>query len=208
MVNSHKNKTVVDAVNELMADILNIQNYNQTLKNIRFNGDDEDEYLGFFLSNFDKQRFSILVCTVEEFNQCVAEMSEGLFVPDCRPKQHEIQYDKDGNGWEVGAIYEFSDNLVRWFSGTFCEYSPSYERKYVDDTKSHWEFIRECQLPIGKIHKKPIELVDGAAYQFEYIAGKFIGIYGKSDDLFYMSNNRTLNREHTKNIIKLVPESV
>lgn len=73
-----------------------------------------------------------------------------------------------------------------------------------------WKMIRVASInpKVGKIHKKPIELVDGADYQFEYIAGKFIGIYGKADDLFYMSNHRTLNREHAKNIIKLVPESI
>ena len=224
MENSHKNKTVVDAVFALKGDVSNIYRENDRAKNIVLVTDKDDKYITstefyksslksscYFLSSTRPEALIsglLFVCTVGEFNQCVAEMSEGIFVPDCRKKSPEIQYDKDDNGWEVGSMYEFSDDRIKWFSGTFSEYSPNNKRKYVDDTGSHWEFIRECKALLGKIHKKPIELVDGSAYRFEYIAGKFIGIYGKSDDLFYMSNHRTLNREHAKNIIKLVPESV
>lgn len=216
MVNSHKNKAVVDAVNALQGNFYSARN-----------GGEDGEYLMKVVSNeycdyvhvggFVRYTCDVtkggrddvmLVCLEEEFNQCVAEMIEGLFVPDCRPKMLEIQYDNKGNGLEVGAAYEFSDDGEAWSASKFYRYESEKRFPFITDLNCGWMYIRECQSPIGKIHKKPIELVDGEAYQFEYIAGKFIGIYGKSDDLFYMSNRRTLNREYAKNIIKLVPESI
>ena len=216
MVNSHKNKTVVDAVNYLQGDLLNVNitapthPFNAIVKCIKsFNNHVNGDYYDYSDNNRSDLSYEFeFICTIDEFNQCVTEMSEGLFVPDCRPNAPEIQYDKDGNGLEVGAVYDVSDDGEAWNAGKFCRYESEKRLPFITDLNCGWMYIRECQSPIGKIHKKPIELVDGAAYQFEYIAGKFIGIYGKSDDLFYMSNRRTLSREHAKNIIKLVPESV
>jgi hypothetical protein len=223
VVNSHKNKTVVDAACALQGDASNLYREHDSAKNIVLVTDKDCKYIistgfyknslvssGYFLSRTMPESLVSgvsFVCTTEEFKQCVSEMSEGLFVPDCRPKTPEIHYDKDGNGWEVGSVYEFSNDKKYWNQASFSKIYQSLSEYKPNGLNWHL-FARECQSPIGKIHKKPIELVDGAAYQFEYIAGKFIGIYVKSDDLFYMSNRRTLNRERAKNIIKLVPELI
>lgn len=113
--------------------------------------------------------------------------------------------DSRGNDLEIGKVYEFSDDGVKWF--------PSALVRLVDDdyhydvSNAMWKFIRECQSPLGTIKKAPVKLVDGKAYQFDYIAGKFIGIYSENDDIFYLSNLRTLNRNLATNIIPLVPET-
>lgn len=207
-------KAVVDAVNDLRGEFESLSNYqsvsDNAIKMILFNSF-KNKYYGasLFLGSEGWSK----VCTIEEFNQCIAEMSEGLFVPDCR-KQPEIQYDKDGNGWEVGSVYEFSDDRIEWLSGTFSGYSPNNKRKYVDDTKSHWEYIRECQSPIGKVHIKPVELIDGAAYQFESCSsGKlWVGFYNSADFAFYESIGGETDPvmigsvKDFKNIIRLVPE--
>lgn len=210
-------KTVIDAVNELKADVLNIQNYNNALINIRFNEDYEAEYIGFFMSKLDKQPFSSFICTVGEFNACVGELSvatwiNGISIEEWKAGMKNTVIDSHGNELEIGKIYEFSDDGVKWFSGTFSEFSQNHKRKYVDDTESYWTFIRECQSPLGTIKKAPVKLVNGKAYQFEDIeAGKiWVGFYDAKHDRFNIGGDGSAcfigGISNFKNIIPLVPE--
>lgn len=151
------------------------------------------------------------ICTIEEFNQCVAEMSEGLFVPDCRPKTPEIKYDKDGNGFEVGALYEFSNVGGYWLTDIFarCDGGGGFR----DANGYQWDLIRECQAPLGKVHKKPVELKNGQIYMFdmgvttlEVIGRYYVAVTGeKMFDL--VGNNRFVKVSDCKNITRLVPEA-
>lgn len=211
-------KTVIDAVNELEANVLNIQNYNETKKSIRFNEDDEDEYLGFFLSNFDKQSFSDFVCTVDEFNACVAELSaatwiDGVSLNEWRVGMKNTVIDSNGNQLEIGKVYEFSDNARVWFASSLVLLVDS-EYQYKTQNTS-WRFIRECQSPLGTIKKSPVKLVDGKAYQFEnVVTGRvWVGFYNSTNDRFDESVGgigvtcHIGNVSCFKNIIPLVPET-
>lgn len=116
--------------------------------------------------------------------------------------------DSHGNELEIGKVYEFSDDKDSWSFDKLegCNDTSDDNDYEFKGVLCSWGFIRECQSPLGTIKKAPVKLVDGKAYQFEYVAGKFIGIYSENDDIFYLSNLRTLNRNLATNIILLVPE--
>lgn len=207
-------KTVVDAVNALHGDFKNAEQGFEDFKNIVYHIH-RNEYWVSSIKECELIKgdpFSF-VCKIEEFNQCVAEMSEGLFVPDCRPKQPEIQYDKDGNGWEIGSVYEFSNDKKDWYQASFSRLDRS-DTEYKPHGLNWHLFARECQSPIGKIHRKPVELVDGAVYQFEsFSTGRlWVGFYNSADFAFYESTGGETNPvmigsvQYFKNIIRLVPE--
>lgn len=195
-------KTVVDAVNELHGSLKNCKQYGTPFQNIAFI---DGEY---WISTVDKTCSDAqFVCTRDAFLQCVAEMSEGLFVPDFL-KQPEIQYDKDGNGWEVGAVYEFSNDKKDWYQASFSRLDRS-DTEYKPHGLNWHLFARECQSPIGKIHRKPVELVDGAAYQFECNGNDYVGKYVSDRKSFFeFANhpNKICGLCEAKNIIRLVPE--
>ena len=192
-------KTVVDAVNELRGSLKNCKQYGIPFQNIAFI---DGKY---WISTVDKTcSYAQFVCTIDAFLQCVAEMSEGLFVPDFR-KQPEIQYDKDGNGWEVGAVYEFSNDKKDWYQASFSRLDRS-DTEYKPHGLNWHLFARECQSPIGKIHRKPVELVDGAAYQFSARNKIFNGIYEKDGNKFNVFSGQYFDEISCSNIIRLVPE--
>jgi len=215
-------KTVVDAVNDLKADASNLYSEEKNAPNIVVVTCKDDNYInstqfyrkslstsGYFLSRTKPENLIAglsFACTIDEFNQCVAEMSEGLFVPDCRPKQPEIQYDKDGNGWEVGSVYEFSDDGEEWSLVAFERYFKTRVYQYHDIDDCSWRYIRECQSPIGKIHRKPVELVDGSYYQFTYNDNEMVSKYCLATHEFVLNNILFINASKCSNIIRLVPE--
>lgn len=219
------NKTVVDAVNDLKANASNLHSEARNAPNIVVVTCKDDKYInstefyskslntsGYFLSHTKPENLIAgvsFVCTIDEFNQCVAEMSEGLFVPDCRAKQAEIQYDKDGNGWEAGAVYEFSNDKKDWYQASFSRMDSSLSEYKPNGLNWHL-FARECQSQIGKIHKKPVELVDGAAYQFDFKKCTMVGFYHEDSERFREMNapcaGVVYDLKYATNIIRLVPE--
>lgn len=121
--------------------------------------------------------------------------------------------DSRGNDLEIGKVYEFSDDGVKWF--------PSALVRLVDDdyhydaSNAMWKFIRECQSSLGTIKKAPVKLVDGKAYQFESVAtGKiWVGFYNSANDRFDESVGGDGSHCYIgdvsdfKNIIPLSPET-
>lgn len=206
-------KTVIDVVNDLKADVLNIQNYNEAKKSIRFNEVDEDEYLGFFLSNFDKQQFSYFVCTVDEFNACVDELSaatwiNGVSIKEWKAGMKNTVIDSHGNELQLNKVYEFSDNERSWFASAILSLTDG-----VYQYKSHntsWRFIRECQLPLGTIKKAPVKLVDNAIYQFKCNGYDWVGMYLEDRDSFFefaRNGNKICGTCEATNAVRLVPET-
>lgn len=212
-------KTVIDAVNELKADVLNIQNYNNALINIRFNEDYEAEYIGFFMSNLDKQPFSSFICTVGEFNACVGELSaatwiNGISLEEWKAGMKDTVIDSHGNELEIGKVYEFSNDKIDWYVAGFKNVSDCGS-EYLSERFGWKLFIRECQSPLGTIKKVPVKLVDGKAYQFESVAtGRiWVGFYNSANDRFDESVGADGSAcfvgdvSDFKNIIPLAPET-
>lgn len=92
--------------------------------------------------------------------------------------------DSHGNELEIGKVYEFSDDGVKWFPSSLVRL---VDHKYQCNASSaKWMNIRECQSPLGTIKKSPVNLVDGKAYQFESVAtGRiWVGFYNSANDRF------------------------
>jgi hypothetical protein len=215
MVDSHKNKTVVDAVNSLQGELHKCIGFNKFRKQVVMATHKEGFrglYAGCYsVASFENgigDRYWIVICTTEEFNQCVAEMSEGLFVPDCRPNNPEIQYDDEGKGWEIGAVYEFSDDGDRWALSELEGIKSSSTRCKYLALGCEWQMIRVVKniLKMGDIHKKPVELVDGGIYQFAAQGQRLFGV--KDGSYLVVDKYQKHSIELCADIIKLVPESV
>lgn len=212
-------KTVIDAVNNLKGEISNVivDKVSPDFLSIILCVDSCDEFESGTYHNYRRDHGCYLadyfkfICTVDEFNACVDELSaatwiDGISLEEWKAGMKNTVIDSHGNELEIGKVYEFSKDKLDWFFSKLIDVGSSKFYKYKTDN-GFCNHIRECQSPLGTIKKAPVKLVDGKAYQFEYIAGKFIGIYSENGDIFYLSNSRTLNRNLATNIIPLVPET-
>lgn len=141
------------------------------------------------------------ICTIDEFDQCVKEMSEGLFVPLAKDT-----IERDGKIYEIGKVYEFSDNGEKWVVSVLL----GKTKKAFESAIGHRKFIREFAGEIGTIKQAPVKLVDGDVYQFDYShdglgMGGAVMRYVKHSDSFYFDNT-VFKRDHCTNIVRLVPE--
>ena len=212
-------KTVIYAVNALNGDL-----------DFANQGDSRYPYLvvdilngtyslsGMGKSAIESSKGYSYICTVDEFNACVDELSaatwiDGVSLEEWKAGMKNTVIDSHGNELELNKVYEFSDGGIIWFPSALiglaentCQYHASNDR---------WMTIRECQSPLGTIKKAPVKLVDGKAYQFESVAtGEiWVGFYNSATDLFDESVGGIGipcyigNVSDFKNIIPLVPET-
>lgn len=220
-------KTVIDAVNALEGDIKNVivddvkresfasiilcvDSYNDYSSGEYHNWSDEDcEDL------LDSWQF---ICTVNEFNACVDELSaatwiDGISLEEWKAGMKNTVIDSHGNELEIGKVYEFSDDGECWGVDTLEVLNVKdkfYEYKYGGG-HCKWKFIRECQSPLGAIKKAPVKLVDGKAYQFDLNGTKKVGVWhddiGSFFDGFDGPISEICTRSEATRIIPLVPET-
>ncbi len=92
-----------------------------------------------------------------------------------------------GNVYQIGAVYEFSDNKEDWELDTLTGVDLESTNYIYEGTRDKCRYIRECQAPIGTITEAPVDLVDGECYQFDYYAGDtFRGVYDKEGGYFWV----------------------
>jgi hypothetical protein len=91
----------------------------------------------------------------------------------------------EGKVYQIGGVYEFSDAGKDWTVDELLSVGdssifPFNARQY------EWELIREVNCTIGTITPAPVELVDGAAYTFDYHKNRksSIGVYSKFHNTF------------------------
>lgn len=191
-------KTVVDAVNELKADISSgkYTTLAREYGHISFDGVD-----WMSCSRTHPQE----VCSVNEFDQCVAEME--VWHPDLHGGDTET-VTVDGMVYGIGKVYEFSNDEAFWRSGTLT--CAREEGKYRFDSESAaWDLCREIDpKTIGTITPAPAELVDGKVYMFEFDGHKFVGFYNQGSERFEFSSCGVhINESDATNITPLSPEA-
>lgn len=110
-----------------------------------------------------------LVCTAEEYNQCVDDMTQGTFVPladksvidninNSVNDTPEIQYDAAGNGYEINRWYEFSDEHFDGEGGYYTSALKSVDDRcnlqFQEGGGCSWRYCREWEVDVikGKIH--------------------------------------------------------
>ena len=83
-----------------------------------------------------------------------------------------------GKVYTKGAIYEFSDNGNQWFKEGLTDFQGdcSLPRPIVGE-RCVWKYIRECEAPLGTIEDKPVDLINGGYYSFEYSGETYVGEY-------------------------------
>ena len=107
----------------------------------------------------------------------------------------------NGMQLEVGKVYEFGDSGLIWFAGNLCGI---YNGKFKTDLDS-FNYIRKCEAGLGTITPAPVDLVDGAAYAFEYQDEDMLGRYHKWSNRFVIGNSN-IKANKVKGITRLVPE--
>ncbi len=132
----------------------------------------------------------VFVCTTDEFNALVDELASNFGECDISYQEYKenetIRLEGDemktvtheGNVYQIGAVYGFSDDGDSWLLGTLgdCTTKETNGTKYPfqceHDSNVEWfRLIRLQQAPIGTITKAPVELVDGECYQFTAPSG-------------------------------------
>jgi hypothetical protein len=100
---------------------------------------------------------------------------------DCKTVTHE------GNVYEIGSVYEFSDDGVDWALDYLLEVgnNPTFP---FEAKQYEWELIRKANYTMGTITPAPIDLIDGNAYMFNphnTTLLDVIGLYEKKTNQFY-----------------------
>ena len=202
-------KTIIDAVNELRGDLENSRNgcaVGSSL--VLFGRHNYKFYTADFFYGMDGWS---QVCTIEEFNAMVAEMSEGF-------EEYKREYNSmqktvtvDGMVYEIGKLYEFQhDEEEEWHAG-ILELVREREHLRFESTADFFYKIRECQSRIGTITPAPINLEVGQLYLFDN--GSRTGIVGRhymsafDKPMFdFVNSGSFIEVAKCTNIIPLVPE--
>jgi hypothetical protein len=114
----------------------------------------------------------------------------------------------DGKVYQIGKQYSFSDDGSNWTISSLK--SISYASDFPFRSDFSWRLIKEFESSdVGTITPAPIELIDGAAYMFDY--GNFkirdgIGIYEQSSSRFIQLDGFTLS-SYCTNIRLMTVES-
>lgn len=207
-------KTVIDAVNELKADLCNLKRGHM---NAHVNIIHMPEYHGLVgtSTKIVKEIIGVvkLICTVDEFNACVDELSaatwiDGASIAQWKAGMKNTVIDSHGNELELNKVYEFSDNDRSWFASAILSLTDG-EYQYKSHNTS-WRFIRECQSPLGTIKKAPVKLVDKGIYQFTCSGSDWVGIYIESRKSFFevaKYANKICGAGEAINVARLVPET-
>ena len=209
-------KTIIDAVNYLKGDLANCSQWSSGDVIVHQKHDTLLSSAGRFTrvsDDFDRNYY-VRVCTTEEFNQCVEEMSEGF-----EEYKREYEMDKVETVTVDGMVYELGKSYItaaKEIAILVCAASPEEFRvKYPAGDCGTFISTRLAVNPewtTGTITPAPVELVDGNAYQFDYISdvgGEVIVIDECAIGKYIngvLCGTREYNPDYCKNIIPLVPE--
>jgi hypothetical protein len=126
--------------------------------------------------------------------------------PESKPKLAAVS----GMQYELGKLYEFSDS--KDFSDSIVETleatHPEGNGKKFETNRTYWSYCREFDRELlGTITPAPVDLVDGAVYEFVTKFGKYCGFYLKCGERFTIHPDGTyVLRSDTLITTRLVPE--
>jgi len=72
----------------------------------------------------------------------------------------------EGKIYQVGAVYEFSDDGKDWCVGVLEGTQPKSNYPYRLFFSHGYKLIRTCEVKVGTITEAPVKLIDGECYQF------------------------------------------
>lgn len=198
---------VIKAVNELEGDIRNAPPCSRPAKFIYKSVVNNSLWRRGELvvddQNYSGEEF-VKVCSVEEFNQCVVEMTNYKISSPIYTDEMKKNKELPSVGVECNFKTTFF-TLPDSNKGTCKIIAYHADKVWVDMGKS--EFVINVNVIEFKPLTPPIELIDGKAYQFNYVEHEkvILGFYSKSHDDFTV-NGTLYNPRMCTNITLLTPE--
>ncbi len=196
-------KTVLDAVIKFKGECSIVTN-----RRITHCVDSENWFVGLpigLLSNGE------IVCTTDEFNALVDELASNFGKCDISYQEHcsdevtRLEGNKmktvihEGNIYQIGAVYELSDDGKDWEIKVLSEVSDSAWSFFSGYERSR--YIRECKASvIGTITEAPVQLVDGECYQFTAPSGAVRKGYFRKRDSTFVTVNGLVDAPRCANI--------
>jgi hypothetical protein len=213
-------KTIFNAVNELMGRLENAQLGLVKTHSVLISKISGELYNS---ESFDFTDGWRLVCSHKEFNALVSALEnwqptlsvspladltyskyKEKLMSESKPKLvtvNSMQYEID-KAYDFSQYEDFRDYSKLNLTG-IDENDGMFETEH-----SFWSHCRVSRnLILGTITPAPVELVDGAAYEFESKFGKYCGFYLKCGERFTIHPDGTyVLRSDTLRITRLVPE--
>jgi len=89
----------------------------------------------------------------------------------------------EGKIYQVGAVYEFSDDGKAWCVEVLEDIYQESNYPYRTRSSTGFKLIRACEVKVGTVEEAPVELIDGECYQFLnplniWSKGFFLAEYG------------------------------
>jgi hypothetical protein len=107
----------------------------------------------------------------------------GLF--KCSQPKKPVTVTHEGNVYEIGQSYLFSDDGVKWHAGNLVSLDSEHEYLFRWDACGFKKIKKLKASSLGTITPAPIQLVDNAPYMFEVGGSKFLGFYETSQEAFF-----------------------
>jgi len=178
-------KTIIDAVNEFKGDLPKVDEEVEHVAQIIMAAMDFDEYKKGDIttgSGVSNNGFWNVICTAEEFNQCVDEMSKAEWI---KPVTLSPIYTQEMADNDVLPVVGMKLNISFVYGNTFNESVITYMGDGVGcyRCKEGEEYTFATKSVLFSPITPPIELIDGKAYQFDYHDLKgLVGVYFKPNE--------------------------
>lgn len=167
-------KMVIDAVNELKADLESSSYTSHTYHN-------SHPYLSYRACGWELNVHNHYAGTVKDFELLVFELSHAAWIKGASLAEYQaadkevlkVENETDEFGgmvYEIGKVYEFSDNIDGgcWIAGVLESINHGDTFHF---TVAGCEAYKHCRsLPsscFGTITPAPVKLIDGEAYMFD-----------------------------------------
>jgi len=183
---SKKEMMIVDAVNKSKCEIkaLGPNKCNTHVSAVTKNNVIHKEGEVFLTSKVFDNNCWVNICTIEEYNQCIREMSEGAFVPDAKP---EFVYGQDvylsdplfsSKGIKFGCLALDGEGAIILYEGGYAYVKLSGLSSKPFKTKE------EIELEVAK--KKQVD-------DYSYVYSHYFKDEGQAREMFsHMQNSNEL----------------
>ena len=106
--------------------------------------------------------------------------------------------------YQVGGIYEFSDDGEEWCIDRLEDINQYVTYPYETCPGDGYNFIRACEFSLGTITEAPVELIDGECYQYTSQLGNERKWFFSAKHNTFCSNGGWSGRSECTNIKLLV----
>lgn len=214
-------KTVIDAVNDLRCDLNNLTNSLRVKQlSIMINTIDNKLY-GTISSEYSIDTCRGIynfICSIDHFNSLVTELSQATWIQGASLAEYQAA-DKEvlkvenktgefgGMVYEIGKVYEFSDNADGgcWIVGVLESINHGNTFHF---TVAGCEGYKHCRsLPsscFGTITPQSVKLIDGEVYSFNNGSDSFLGRFKESDGVFIWKDY-AFDIRHCFDVVHLTP---